>query len=139
MFEKHAYKQVSVEARDNSRNTTDVPTNVMFPACVNKKCYCKKGSNRGLPKQIGIKKKWYVKPWFTTTYIRGKDTYQSIPRHSQKKTPPVCIMEREIEVQVFGKTKGVTIFLACVANSFGFKYVLSVVSSSKCWSKRHRM
>ena len=35
-IEKQADKQVSVEARDNRRNTTDVPTNVMFPACVNK-------------------------------------------------------------------------------------------------------
>ena len=33
---KHADQQVSDEARDNSRNTTDVPTNLMFPACVNK-------------------------------------------------------------------------------------------------------
>ena len=34
--QKHADQQVSDEARDNSRNTTDVPTNLMFPACVKK-------------------------------------------------------------------------------------------------------
>ena len=36
MFEEQANKQVSPKERDNSRNTTDVPTYVMFPACVNK-------------------------------------------------------------------------------------------------------
>lgn len=36
MFEAQADKQVSVKERDNSRNTTDVPTYVMCPACVNK-------------------------------------------------------------------------------------------------------
>ena len=36
MFEKQAYKQVSVNARDRARNTADVPTNVMFPAHMNK-------------------------------------------------------------------------------------------------------
>ena len=36
MPEKQAYKQGSVEARDESRNTTGVPTNVMFPAHMNK-------------------------------------------------------------------------------------------------------
>ena len=36
MSEKQAYKQVSVKAGDRARNTTDVPTNVMFPAHMNK-------------------------------------------------------------------------------------------------------
>ena len=34
-IEKQTDKQVGVEAIDNRRNTTDVPTNVMFPACGN--------------------------------------------------------------------------------------------------------
>ena len=36
MFRKHAYKQVSVEGMDNSRNATEIPRNLMIPACVNK-------------------------------------------------------------------------------------------------------
>ena len=34
-IEKQTDKQVSVEARENRRNTTDVPINVMLPACGN--------------------------------------------------------------------------------------------------------
>ena len=64
MFEKQAYKQVSVKAGDRARNTTDVPTNVMFPAHMNKiVLLAKKSSKCGFPQGNAVRKKC-VEPGF---------------------------------------------------------------------------
>ena len=57
-IEKQADKQVSVEARDNRRNTTDVPTNFMFPACGNNIVLLGKKSKCGCPEENVVREKY---------------------------------------------------------------------------------
>ena len=69
-------------------------------------------------KWLYIKKTWSVEPKPKTRCILGIDTFQYSHRQSFKKTLPICKLEREKEVHVFGKTKGKeTLFLVYVANS----------------------
>ena len=73
-----------------------------------------------------------VDPRCKKTHILGKHTCQIYPQ-----TIPRKDSQRAIEVSIFGKTQGSTFFFANAANSYGFNYVLSVVSSNKYWSKKH--
>ena len=55
-IEKQADKQVSVEAGEKRRNTTDVPTNFMFPACGNNIALLGKKSKCGCPEENVVRK-----------------------------------------------------------------------------------
>ena len=98
-----------------------------FGFCVCSKCgFLKKGL---------VKKTSYVEPRPITTFKLGLDTYHYTHRQSSKKesfqkySMYVC-SNVKAGVHILEKRRG-----AYVANSSGFNCVLSVVSSSKSWTK----
>ena len=89
-------------------------------------------SKCGSLQQMMAKNTSSVDPQCKKTHILGKHTCQIYPQ-----TIPRKDSQRAIEVSIFGKTKGSTFVLANAANSYGFNYVLNVVSSNKYWPKKH--
>ena len=92
-------------------------------------------SKCGFLKQMLVKKTSIVEPRPITTFKLGIDTYQYTHRQSSKKES-----SQKYSIYVYSNEKAGVHKLekrrdAYVANSSGFNCVLSVVSSSKIWTK----